>query len=179
MVERIRLTSERGFPRRSLDQLLRDIAVNREGISKTVERLGVRIDETLDWRIHVARHPYLALSAAAGLGLWLSGLFKSGPTPAGRVLDALSQAAEAVTNGLNESLKKGETEKAAPSALIALLGTTVARAGIDFLFRKADEVLRASEMPNDGVQTLQSNGSSTDEAHMRLITKSPLRASNH
>lgn len=72
MVERIGLTQD--FPTRDLDHVLRDIAVRREGISKTVDRLGGRVDEALDWRIHIARHPYVVFVAAAGVGFRMSGL---------------------------------------------------------------------------------------------------------
>jgi len=153
MVERIGLTIEDEFPERSPDQILRDIAVKREGISKTVERLGDRIDETLDWRTHIARHPYVALAAAAGFGLWLSGRFKPGLTPARRVLDAVGDTVEELTRGLRESTKEGTSNGDAATTLKALLGSTVAKAGIAFLAKKVSEALPARRTTTNGTWT--------------------------
>jgi hypothetical protein len=129
------------------------MAVKREGISKTVERLGDRIHETFDWRIHVARHPYVALAAAAGVGLWVSGLFKPSRTLTGRVLDAVSDTVEEVTRSLRESTRDDTSNGAAPTTVKALLGLTVANAGIAFLAKKVSEALPAPRTPTNGTRT--------------------------
>lgn len=153
MVERIGLTREEESRERSPEQILHDIAVKREGISKTVERLADRMHDTFDWRVQVARHPYVALAAAAGVGLWLSSRFKSGPTLAGRVLDMVSDTVDQVTRDVRGSTKDGGSNGAAATTLTALLGSTVAKAGIAFLAKKVSESLPARRTPTNGAWT--------------------------
>jgi hypothetical protein len=174
MLERIGLTSEEEFPKRSPDQIRRDIAVKRAGISKTVERLGDRIDEAFDWRIQAARYPYVALAAAAGVGFWMSGLLKPRSTPARRVLDMVSQTLGEVAEGLRRSTKVGSADHVAPTTMKTLLGTAVVRAGMDFLYKKVREVVQASQEPNHEAQVHRSNGSSTQGAHRVLYHEKPI-----
>ena len=184
MVERIGLTSEEEFPERSPDQILRDMAVKREAISKTVEHLGHRIDETLDWRIHVARHPYVALAAAAGVGFWMSGLLKPRSTPARRALDMVSQTLGEVAEGLRGSTNAGSVDQVAPTTMKTLLGTAAVRAGMDFLYQRVSEALRASQVPNHDTPIHPSNGSSAHRAHRapdheESLRNTDLETNNH
>jgi hypothetical protein len=184
MVERIGLTSEEEFPERSPDQILRDIAVKREAISTTVEHLGHRIDETLDWRIHVARHPYIALAVAAGVGFWMSGLLKPRSTPARRALDMVSQTLGEVAEELRGSTNAGSADHGAPTTMKTLLGTAVVRAGMDFLYKRVTDALQASQGPNHDTHVYRSNGSSAPGAHRapdheEPISKTGWEANNH
>ena len=61
---------------RSAQEIREDIAAKREAITETVDRLGERIHQSLDWHSYVAEHPYVAIGAAAGLGMLVSGIFK-------------------------------------------------------------------------------------------------------
>jgi ElaB/YqjD/DUF883 family membrane-anchored ribosome-binding protein len=79
---------------RSARELREDIAATRESISETVDRLGERLQQSLDWREYVAEHPYVALGASAGLGLLLSGLLKRRLSPRERMIEALSETVE-------------------------------------------------------------------------------------
>jgi hypothetical protein len=184
MVERIGLTSEEEFPERSPDQILRDIAVKREAISKTVERLGDRIDEMLDWRIQAARHPYVALAVAAGVGFWISGLLKPRSTPARRALDMVSQTLGDVAEGLRGSTNVGSADHVAPTTLKTLLGTAVVRAGLDFLSKRVTEALQARRAPHHDSQGHRSNGSFAQGAHRAPDHEEPIsttgwEANNH
>ena len=68
--------AERGFlsdtkeadVERSTEEIRQDIAKGEENISQTVEQIGERIKEKLDWRGYVRDSPYWALGVAAGLG---------------------------------------------------------------------------------------------------------------
>jgi hypothetical protein len=188
MVERICLTQEEGFPKRDLDHVLRDIAVKQAGIAKTVERLGGRIDEAFDWRIQAARHPYVAVAAAAGVGFWMSGLLKPSSTPARRALDMVSQTIGEVAEGLRGSAKAGSADHVAPTTMKTLLGTAVVRAGMDFLYKRVNkrvnEALQASQGPNHETPVHRSNGSSAQGAHRALDHEKPIgntgwEANNH
>jgi hypothetical protein len=120
---------------RSAEEIRQDIAAKRDTISETVDRLGERIHQTLDWREYVADHPYVALGAAAGLGLLLSGIFKPRPTPRERIMSALAESAEDLADRFRGALSDlplerktgpGRTVKAAATAMIT-------KAAVDFI----------------------------------------------
>ena len=75
---------------RSTEDIRRDIAKKDEDISRTVEQIGERIQEKLDWRGYVKDSPYWALGAAAGLGLLASGMFRTRATPMERIMNSLA-----------------------------------------------------------------------------------------
>ncbi len=52
-----RMRTEIEGPERSAEEIRQDIAAKRESISETVDRLGERIQETLDWREYVVEYP--------------------------------------------------------------------------------------------------------------------------
>jgi len=116
---------------RSSEEIRQDIFANMESLSETIDQLGDRMEETFDWRAHMARHPYIVLGAAAGLGFLLSGIFKPSPTPGERIKDAIS---EAVENMRDEIL-----HKTTPGILIPMVSTIMIKAGIDFLLTKVKE----------------------------------------
>lgn len=120
---------------RSVEEIRRDIAARRDSIVETVDRLGEQIQRTLDWREYIRQYPLIALGTAAGAGWLLSSLFRPRPTAGERILCALADGIEDVTDrvryqldavGLRESSGMGRTIKAALTA-------TVAKAGMDYL----------------------------------------------
>ena len=84
-------TSEADFERRSED-IRQDIAKEKENISQTVEQIGERINEKLDWRGYVKDSPYWALGAAAGLGV----LAATGLIPRTTPIDRIMRSIEAL-----------------------------------------------------------------------------------
>ena len=127
---------------RSAEEIRQDIAARRENISEAVDRLGDRIHETLDWREYIADHPYVALGVAAGLGFFVAGLFKfkREPTPRERIMDALAEVSEDLTDRFRHSIedmapKKGGAGKTVKAAATAM----VTKAAVDFAKRKATE----------------------------------------
>lgn len=116
---------------RSAEEIRQDIAAKRETITETVDKLGDKIHETLDWREYIAQYPYVALGVAAGLGLLISGIFKRNPSPTERMVDALADSVEEITDRFRDSLgdvipKKtgpGRTVKAAITAAVATAAT--------------------------------------------------------
>ena len=76
---------------RSTEDIRQDIAKGKENISQTVEQIGERIKEKLDWRGYVKDSPYWALGAAAGLGYLASRVFIKRNTPVERILGSIAE----------------------------------------------------------------------------------------
>jgi len=97
---------------RSTKDIRRDIAAKEENISKTVDQIGERINEKLDWREYVKSYPYWAMGAAAGLGYLASRMFLTRSTPMERIMNSI---AGEVRNSLG-----GPLVRAAGSGLIKM-----------------------------------------------------------
>jgi hypothetical protein len=69
-------------------------------VAGVVDALGDEIREAADWRTHVARHPYWALGAAAGVGLLGAVLVRGRRAPEARLLDAAAGSLEALAGRL-------------------------------------------------------------------------------
>jgi ElaB/YqjD/DUF883 family membrane-anchored ribosome-binding protein len=89
---------------RSAAQIRQNIAEKRESISQTVDELERRIHQTLDWREYLAAHPFVALGVAAGVGFLVSGLLKSKPSPRERIIDALAETVEDITEQFRDAV---------------------------------------------------------------------------
>ena len=100
--------AERGFlsdtrdanAERSSEEIRQDIAKGEENLSQTVEQIGERIKEKLDWRGYVKDSPYWALGAAAGLGYLASKVFIRRTTPVERIMDSIAEKARDSLDGV-------------------------------------------------------------------------------
>ena len=100
--------AERGFlsdtrdanAERSSEEIRQDIAKGEENLSQTVEQIGERIKEKLDWRGYVKDSPYWALGAAAGLGYLASKVFIRRTTPVERIMDSIAEKARDSLGGV-------------------------------------------------------------------------------
>jgi hypothetical protein len=131
MVERtnvaIQQRSHEDAPDRSTVAIRQDIAAKRESISETVDKLGDRIQETLDWREYIAEYSVAALGLAAGAGFLVAGIFRRRPTPRERIMDAVAELTEDMTDRvggvmaavIQKRLVSGRTVKAAATTMIA------------------------------------------------------------
>lgn len=71
---------------RSAGEIERDIAARRESITGTVEEIEERLRRATDWRTYVERYPWIALAAAAGVGVLLGrALLHRASPPRGRL----------------------------------------------------------------------------------------------
>jgi ElaB/YqjD/DUF883 family membrane-anchored ribosome-binding protein len=117
---------------RSSDEIRQDIAAKRESISETVDRLGDHLQRKLDWRDQVGQHPYMALGAAAAVGVLISGIFKHRPTPRERIMDAMAETIEDFTDDVRHSVSSLFLRVAGPSflrsAIAGVLTKTVVQA---------------------------------------------------
>ena len=71
---------------RSAGEIERDIAATRESITGTVEEIEERLRRATDWRTYVERYPWIALAAAAGVGVLLGRALLHRVSPPGRRL---------------------------------------------------------------------------------------------
>lgn len=95
--------SDKSHPR-TADAIRQDIAATRESISGTVDRLGERIHENLDWRSYVTQYPIVAVGFAAGTGFVMSAIFKRRPTPRERMLEAVADSVEEITDRFRNNI---------------------------------------------------------------------------
>lgn len=127
---------------RSAEEIRQDIAARRESISETVDRLGDRIHETLDWREYVVEYPYIALGLAAGVGFLVAGIFKikRDPTPRERIMDAFAEITEDLTDRVRGSLEDVVPKKGGPGKTLKAAATAaVTKAALDFAKKKATD----------------------------------------
>jgi len=114
-------------PDRSTFAIRQDIAAKRESISETVDKLGDRIQESLDWREYVTEYPAISLGVAAGAGFLIAGVFKRRPSPRERIMEAVAELTEDMTDRvggvmagvIQKKLISGRTVKAAAATMIA------------------------------------------------------------
>jgi ElaB/YqjD/DUF883 family membrane-anchored ribosome-binding protein len=85
---------------RSTEDIRQNIVKGEEKISQTIEQIGERIKEKLDWRGYVKDYPYLALGAAAGLGCLASGMFITRTTPMERIMGSIAEEVRDSLGGL-------------------------------------------------------------------------------
>jgi ElaB/YqjD/DUF883 family membrane-anchored ribosome-binding protein len=144
MAERNDLTRSQ---ERSAEAIRQDIAARRESISDTVDRLGTRIQEKLDWRQWVTQYPYVAIGTAAGLGILLSGIFKPRRSPTDRIRDAVGEMVEDFFEDIKGSIGDVAVQAVRPAIMKASLGIAVGKAVIDLIRKKANE---APAVESDG-----------------------------
>jgi hypothetical protein len=143
-------STERGNER-SPDRIRQEIAVKRQELAKTVERLGERIEETLDWRYQVARHPLLAMIMAAGVGFVVFNTVGRRRASTNPLLNGAADVAERAGPGGPPSVKGAlfENLSLGPS-LGAALGTAALRVGTALLAKKIKAAVAARQTPRNG-----------------------------
>lgn len=85
---------------RNADKIRQDIAQAEQEMSQTVEQIGDRIKEKLDWQEYVRDSPYLALGIAAGLGYLASGMFIKKRSSMDRLLDLVGDEVRGAAGGM-------------------------------------------------------------------------------
>ena len=133
---------------RSTSVIRQDIAQGGENISQTVEQLGQRIQEKLDWREYVKASPYLTLGIAAGLGCLASGLLRKRTTPGERLARILAEK-------VGDSLGSLRNEAAGPGLIKATLLAIAVKTAADWL-QNADST--AAPVDDAGPRLRQDSG---------------------
>ena len=171
---------------RSAEAIRQDIAAKRETISETVDKLGERIHESLDWREYIAEYPVAAIGVAAGVGFLVSGIFtgllKHRPTPQERIMDAFAELSEDLTDRVSgiagdvikKKLVSGKTVKAAATAMVT-------KAVLDFAKQKATDLFKGDGSQRPGRYAGAQNVSASDRAdfeaniHTETLSRSSMR----
>jgi hypothetical protein len=89
---------ERG---RTTEDILQDIDMEEENISRTAQQIGDRIKEKLDWKEYVNDSPYWALGIAVGVGFFASRVFQIRTTPMERIMGSLAEEVRHSLGGLH------------------------------------------------------------------------------
>jgi len=85
---------------RSSEDIRQDIAKGKDNISQTVEQIGERIEEKMDWRRYVKDSPYWALTIAGGFGYLASRMFLTRTTPMERIMRPIAEEVRDSLGGL-------------------------------------------------------------------------------
>lgn len=99
---------------RSAEEIRQDIAAKRESISNTVGKLGEKIQDKLDWRGYVTRHPYASMGVAAGAGFLVAGMIQRKTSPRQRIMNAVTDAIEDIGADVQKSIRRMIVKKGTP-----------------------------------------------------------------
>jgi len=122
---------------RSAEEIRHDIAAKRESISETVDLLSDRFKSTLDWRTYVGDYPWVAVGVAVGAGLLLSGIFKRRETPYERMMHAVADSFDDLTDRFRDAVGELPTQKSGPGKTIkAAVTATLTKAALDLAKRQ-------------------------------------------
>lgn len=100
MERKLESTSESVKTERSSEEIKQDLAAIEENFSRTVEQLGERIEEKLDWRGQVKKAPFWAVGIATGLGFFAAGIVLPRATPMERFQKSLNSSVRGALYGL-------------------------------------------------------------------------------
>jgi hypothetical protein len=122
-----------GGPERSSTEIRNDIAARRESITQTVDQLGEKLHEALDWRGYVRRYPYATVGLAVGTGFLVSRIFKKKPSPLDRLVEAVSDRAQQLGEDLRKSATKLIMKSFAPGLFRGTLYGIAGKALMQYL----------------------------------------------
>ncbi len=145
---------------RSSEEIRRSIAREKENISQTVEQIGERIKEKMDWREYVNDSPYLALGVAAGIGYLASSVFTKRASPLEQIMGPLVEEACESFGGL-------KAEASRPGLIKLTLIGIVARAAAGWL----NEVTLTEEASGTGPDAHKGRESTANPRADRDIIK--------
>ncbi len=144
---------------RSSDQIRQDIAAKRGDISDTVDRLGERIHEKLDWRGYVMRYPYWSLGAAAGVGFLTSRMMRRKRSPIDRIGDVLVDTVEDIGGNVRNAIGGVITKVGGRSLVKGTLYGMATKLAIDWLKNTATNALRGDGYTDTNTEPHSSAGS--------------------
>lgn len=167
MAERTNLATQPAVQDPTLDRsafaIRQDIAAKRESISETVDKLGDRLQETLDWHEYVAAYPVVALGLAAGAGLLIAGFFKRKPTPQQRIHEAVAELTEDLTDRVGGVMAGVIQKKMFSSGAVKAAATTMlAKVAVDFLKSRLGSAMAGNNSRPGQPQSRNSAPSNSD-----------------
>jgi ElaB/YqjD/DUF883 family membrane-anchored ribosome-binding protein len=131
---------------RTAEQIREDIEARRRRISSMVTEIDSRVQQALDWRGHVSRHPFAAAGISATLGAATGVLLRQRRrSPLERATDTVVEAVQDARSRIDETLERtaervGERPRRGhPSRPLIprALASAIAKATVDFFWDKA------------------------------------------
>ena len=156
------LFSQAGSTERSSQEIQQDIVAKEQEISESVLELSERIQEKIDWREYVAKHPYAAVGIAAGVGVLASRLLPKPPTVVERLKGAVG---EEVSHRLNRMLVG--TGKSVLGAGLWGLATTLAMN----LAQRAVSKAMWGEAPRPPLPPRHASTTTCEQAEQQIATE--------
>jgi hypothetical protein len=129
---------------RNPTQLRNDIEASKEAITDTIKRLDEHVHRAVDWRAQVRDHPLVAVSAAAIGGMLLAGMFSRKPSPRDRIVDAIAESVEDVTDKVRNRIGTQLTRTMTGSLLKAAVTTVVAKKATEYLLQITASALNSN-----------------------------------
>lgn len=129
---------------RNSAQLRNEIEASREAITDTIKRIDDRMHRAVDWRAQVRDHPLVAVGAAAVGGMLLAGVFRRKPTPSERILDAIAESVEDVTDKLRYRIGSQLTRTVTSNLLKTAITTMVMKKATDYLLHTSANDLNSN-----------------------------------
>lgn len=119
---------------RSAEDIRHDITKEEADISRTVEEIGERIKEKLDWHEYVKDSPYVALGVAVGLGYFVSGMFIRRATPTERIMRSIARE-------VRDSLDALRAKAAGPGLIKAVVLGIATKAVVSWIRNTASKAV--------------------------------------
>lgn len=130
------------FTDRNPDQLRHEIETSKEAITDTIKRLDQHVHRAVDWRAQVGDHPFIALSVAAAGGMLLAGMFKRKPSPRDRIVDAVAESVEDITDKVRNRIGAQLTRTLTGSMLKAAATAIVTKKATEYLLHMSTRVAK-------------------------------------
>ena len=132
---------------RKPEELRQDIEEQKESIAGTLKQLDKRLHKAADWRTHVGEHPFLAVGIAFTVGGLLSGVFRRKPTPRERILDALAESVEDITDQVRDRFVSQFTHSFARGMLKASAATLVTKMAANYISSRGNGNSNSNDVP--------------------------------
>ena len=118
---------------RSTGDLREDIKNQKAAIAGTIDQIDLRVHRAADWRAQVTDHPFIAIGAAFVAGGFVSRLFRHRPTPQERIMDAVAEGIEDITDSIRNRVVSQVTRGVSSSVLKVVGAALITRAASAFL----------------------------------------------
>lgn len=128
---------------RTAEEIRRDIAAKRDTITSTVDTLGERIQEKLDWRGYIARYPYASIGTAAGVGFVAGYMMRRRKrNPFERVVDAITDSIEDAGDQVRSAIGSALTRAGGRGLVKGTLYGVAGRLAMNWLKRSASQAFQ-------------------------------------
>jgi hypothetical protein len=161
---------------RSAEQIRRDIAAKRETITSTVDTLGERIQEKLDWRGYIARYPYASMGAAAGIGFMAGYMMRRKRSPFERVVDAITDSIEDAGDQVRSAIGSALTRAGGRGLVKGTVYGVAGRLAMNWLKRSASQAFHSDAYytPTAAQGAAGSTWSAQDASHPAESSTTPV-----